>query len=302
MDESEVDRSPTRRSARALRRHIRSETADADMDDADTDSDDTDSDSDDTDADSDDTDSSARRRPRRAASSRSARASSSPSTGSAGRSSSSATSRGASTTSSRGRGRAARHLGRAALPGFRLVKAGEQIAVRDYTVTSLAPEQLHRDGRRRARARRVGARRDDRAPGLHLHRPAARRLLPRARAHARASGAGERVLHAALGAGPPSPPRHARRLRPAGRPARSAGSSTSPRSSCRCGTRSTRPSMGEPGRAGSRPRPPAGRHALPAAGLAPRGADLGLRLAPPHGRRQRRHLARRLQGGAGGVR
>ncbi len=46
--------------------------------------------------------------------------------------------------------------------------------------------------------------------------------------------------------------------------------------------------LGEPGRARARSRPPAGRHALPAARLAPRGADLRLRLAPPHGRRQRR--------------
>ena len=47
------------------------------------------------------------------------------------------------------------------------------------------------------------------------------------------------------------------------------------------------------GRAGARRHPARGRHALPAARLAPPGADLGRRLAPHHRRRQRQALGRR---------
>ena len=103
-------------------------------------------------------------------------------------------------------------------PAFRVVKEGATIRLGDYaedipwTPTSFSGT---------AEVERVAAqferRRDDRPSGAPALPSSARGVLPRARARARSSRAGERVLHAVERAGLQGAPRHARRAVPPGR-------------------------------------------------------------------------------------
>ena len=183
-------------------------------------------------------------------------------------------------------------------PAFRLVKAGERLdlaRLRDRH--PVAARAVHGHDRRPERTHGVRERRHGRPPGAPPHASTAGRVLPVARGRARAAGSGERVLHAARLAGTARPPRHARRVLPAGR-----GPEALAR--LRAGARAAAPQpalspgAGRARGAGARPRARAGRHAVHAPRVAARGTDVRRGLAPPHDRRQRLHLARRAAGRA----
>ena len=155
----------------------------------------------------------------------------------------------------------------------------------------MAPERLHRDGRRRSRARRVGARRDDRPSGPACTGPSSA-PSPLARAHA-GHPAGERVLHA--------------------RALKASQSTTTPMTSscCRCPAKA----LAGP-RASARAPLRNQKYSAEIGGPGEPVHDLLLRPgdmlylprgwlhealtsdsdSSPHGRRQRRHLAGSLQG------
>ena len=161
----------------------------------------------------------------------------------------------------------------------------------------LAPVAVHGRGRRAPGARGVRARGDDRAPGAAPQLAAARPLLPPARGVLRPSGAGERLLHAGGLTGPAGPPRHARGDLAPGRRLEALA-----RLRARAGAAAEEPALPlgtrRAGRARARRDAARRRHALPAARLAPPGADLGRGLAPHHGRHQRQALGRRGAGRA----
>ena len=130
--------------------------------------------------------------------------SSSPSTGSRSRSSSRGGSRVASTTFSRSRmssGFSPRAA--SASPASGLRRPARSSTSPTTRATFLAAAALLGDGGCRARPGRVRGRRDDRPPGPAPELAAARGVLPLARGRARPPRAGERLLHAASGAGPP---------------------------------------------------------------------------------------------------
>ena len=161
----------------------------------------------------------------------------------------------------------------------------------------LAPVAVHGCGRRAAGARGVRARGDDRAPGAAPQLAAARPLLPPAGSVLRPPGAGERLLHPGGLAGPAGPPRHARGDLAPGRGLQALAR-------LRAGARAAAEEPALPlgprraGRARARRHVARRRHAVPAARLAPPGADLGRRLAPHHRRHQRQALGRRGAGRA----
>ena len=182
------------------------------------------------------------------------------------------------------------------LPAFRLVKAGETVS--GYAADlSWRPVAVHGRRRRPPRAGGVRARRDDRPPRPAPPLAAARPLLPRARGVSRPPRAGERVLHTGRLAGAARPSRHARGDLAPGRRLEAVA-----RLRARAGAAAEEPALPlgarRPGRADARRDPARGRHALPAARLAPPGADVGRGLAAHHGRRQRQTLGRRGAGGA----
>ena len=165
-------------------------------------------------------------------------------------------------------------------------RQGGRDRLRLHDRSLLAAVAVH--GRRRGapRARGVRARRDDRPPGTAPPLAAARPLLPAPRGVLRPPGAGERLLHARRLAGPAGAPRHARGdLAPGG------GLEAVARLRAGAGAAAEEPALplGSRGarRADARRHPARRRHALPAARLAPPGADLGRGLAAHHGRHQR---------------
>ena len=181
-------------------------------------------------------------------------------------------------------------------PSFRLVKAGATVDgyARDL---SWRPEPFTgvADVRRVLAEFEAGA-------TIVLQGPApllapARPLLPPARGLLRPLGAGERVLHAARLAGAARPPRHARGVHAAGR-GREALARL--RARARAAAQDAAVPLGarRAGRAGAGRDPGRGRHALPAARLAPPGAHVRDRLAAHHRRRQRPHVAGRGAGRA----
>ena len=165
----------------------------------------------------------------------------------------------------------------------------------------LAARSLQGHGRRGARRGSVRLRRHARDPGAAPLVARARDVLPLARGDARASGAGERLLHAALGAGTAGSPRHARRLLPADR-----GREALARVRARVGAAAEGPALRLEARRSGRARPR--RHAaaratpVPTSRLAARGEDVRHGLAAPDDRRKRLLVARRVQGRARGVR
>ena len=103
-------------------------------------------------------------------------------------------------------------------PGFRLAKAGAKLEVADYTKDlSWRPQPFSGT----ADVERVLAEFEDGATivlqGLHLNWQPLAEFCRSLEAELGHSGAGQRLLHAAGGAGPPCPPRHARRLLAPGR-------------------------------------------------------------------------------------
>ena len=176
-------------------------------------------------------------------------------------------------------------------PAFRLVKAGETVSGyatdlswRPSPFTGVA--EVHRVLAEFERGR------DDRAPGPAPSLAAARPLLPPPRIVLRPSGAGERLLHARRLAGPAGAPRHARGdLAPGGRLEAVARLRAGAGAAAEEPALPLRPRRAR--RADARRHAARRRHALPAARLAPPGADLGRRLAPHHGRHQRQAVDRR---------